>query len=74
VRILFFIVFYAIAFLLTLALSPWIMNLMIWAFKADPTFALIFGTIFTLIILIFLLHWLLKSVEKQIKKSRMGAY
>lgn len=74
VRILFFVVFYAIAILLTLALSPLIMNLMIWAFKADPTFALIFGTIFTLLILIFLLHWLLKSVEKYIKKSRMGAY
>lgn len=74
VRTLFAVVFYAIAVLLTLALSPWIMNLFIWAFKADRTFALIFGTIFTLVILIFLLHWMLKSVEKYLKKSRLGAY
>ena len=47
---------------------------MIWAFKADRTFALIFGTIFTMLILIFLLHWMLKSVEKYLKKSKMGAY
>lgn len=74
VRILFVIVLYAIALLLTLALSPWIMDFMIWAFKADRTFALIFGTIFTMLILILLLHWLLKSVEKYLKKSKMGAY
>jgi|GEM_PF-1270370 len=74
VRVLFFVVFYAIALLLTLALSPLIMDLMIRWFKADKTFALIFGTIFTMIILILLLHWMLKSVEKYLKKSRFGAY
>jgi hypothetical protein len=74
VRVLFVIVFYAIALLLTLALSPWIMDLIIRWFNADKMFALIFGSIFTMIIFILLLHWMLKSVEKYLKKSKLGAY
>jgi uncharacterized membrane protein required for colicin V production len=74
VRTLFFVVFYTIALLLTLALSPWMMDLIIRWFNADKMFALIFGTIFTMVILVVLLHWMLKSVEKYLKKSRFGAY
>jgi len=74
VRTLFFVVLYTIAVLLTLALSPLVMDLSIRWFKAGKVFALIFGTIFTLLILIFLLHWLLKSVEKYLTKSKLGAY
>jgi uncharacterized membrane protein required for colicin V production len=74
VRTLFFVVFYTIALLLTLAISPWVMDLSIRWFNADKMFALIFGTIITLVILIFLLHWMLKSVEKYLKKSKLGAY
>jgi len=74
VRSLFLVVLYTIALLLTLALSPWMMDLFIWAFRADKMFALIFGTILTMIILILLLHWMLRSVEKYLKKSKFGAY
>ena len=74
VRTLFFVVLYTIAVLLTLALSPLVMDLSVRWFKAGKVFALIFGTILTLLILIFLLHWLLKSVEKYLTKSKLGAY
>jgi hypothetical protein len=70
-QVLFVVVFYTIALLLTLALSPWIMDLIIRWFKADRMFALIFGSIFTMIILVFLLHWMLKSVEKYLKKKQV---
>ncbi len=73
VRTLFSIVFYAIAFLLTLAVSPWVMGLIIRWFGAEKMFALVFGTIFTMVLLVFLLHWLLKSVANYLKKSKLGA-
>jgi len=74
VRTLLFVVLYTIALLLALTLSHLVMDLSIRWFNADKVFALIFGTIFTLLVLIFLLHWLLKSVEKYLTKSRLGAY
>lgn len=73
-RTLFSVLKYAIAVLLTLVLAPWIMSLMINWFNADKMFALIFGTIFTMIGMIFLIQWLFKSVEKYLKKlSRTGS-
>ncbi|HJW29662.1 MAG TPA: CvpA family protein, partial [Saprospiraceae bacterium] len=74
VRTLFVIVSYTIALLLTLAISPWVMSLIIKWFNADKMFALIFGSIGTMLILILLFHWMFKSIEKYLRKSKLGAF
>ena len=71
-RTLFSIAGYAIAFFATLKLSPWMMDLMISWLKAGKMFALVFGTLLTLFLLILLITWLLKSVENYLKNSRFG--
>lgn len=73
IRTLFSVACYFIALILTLILSPYMMDLIIKVFKAGKVFALIFGTIFVMIVLIFLINWALKSVENYLKRTRIGA-
>ena len=74
VRTLLSVACYILALILTLAISPYVMDLIIRWFKADKVFALIFGTLFVMIILIFLINWLLKSSERRLQKTRLGSF
>ncbi len=72
-RTLFNIAGYTIALFVTLWITPSVMSLMIRWFGAGKMFALVFGTLLCLILLILLITWLLRSVETYLKNSKFGS-
>jgi membrane protein required for colicin V production len=73
VSTLFSILGYIIALLITLKISPWFSDFLISSFNIEKMFALIFGTLFILIVLIFLIRWLLKKVTAYLEQSKVSA-
>ena len=73
VSTLFSILGYIIALLITLKISPWWTGFLVSSFKIDKMFALIFGTLFLLLVLIFLIRWLLKKVTTYLEQSKISA-
>lgn len=63
---------YVAAVLLTLLISPWVMELMIRTLKTERMFALIFGTIGVFILLTFLIRWVVKSLGKRMEKGKLS--
>ena len=73
VSTLFSILGYIIALLITLKISPWFTDFLIKSFNIEKMFALIFGTMFILIILIFLIRRLLKKITAYLEQSKVSA-
>jgi len=73
VSTLFSILGYIIALLITLKISPWFTDFLIGSFNIEKMFALVFGTLFILILMIFLIRWLLKKVTAYMEKSKISA-
>jgi uncharacterized membrane protein required for colicin V production len=63
---------YFIALLVTLKISPWLMDFVTGSFNIGKMFALIFGTIAILVTLIFLIHWLFRRGETSFKKGKLS--
>lgn len=61
---------YVVALLLTLKLSPLLAEFMIRTVKAGKLFALIFGTIITLVVLIFVVHRLARRTGDYLTKHK----
>ena len=70
VSTLFSILGYIIALLITLKISPWFTDFLISSFNIEKMFALVFGTLFILIVLIFLIRALLKKVTTYLEQSK----
>lgn len=73
VSTLFSILGYIIALLITLKISPWFTDFLVNSLKIEKMFALIFGTLFLLLIFIFLIRWLLKKVTAYLEQSKISA-
>ena len=73
VSTLFSILGYIIALLITLKISPWFTDFLISSFNIEKMFALVFGTLFILIVLIFLIRALLKKVTTYLEQSKVSA-
>lgn len=73
VSTLFSILGYILALLITLKISPWFTDFLIGSFNIEKMFALIFGTLFILIALIFLIRGLLKKVTTYLEQSKVSA-
>ena len=64
---------YIIALLITLKISPWFTDFLVSSFKIEKMFALIFGTLFLLLLFIFLIRLLLKKVTAYLEQSKISA-
>jgi len=73
VSTLFSILGYILALLITLKISPWFTGFLTASFNVDKMFALVFGTLAILIMLIFLIRWLLKRVSAYLEKSKISS-
>jgi len=73
VSTLFSIAGYILALLITLKISPWFTDFLIHSFNMDKMFALIFGTLALLLLIIFLIRWLLKKVTTYLEQSKISA-
>ena len=72
VRTLIMVAAYTAAVMLTLKISPWLMDFLTGTFNMAKVFALIFGTIAILVALIFLVHWIARRVEDSFKKGKLS--
>ncbi len=71
-RTLIMVIAYTAALLITLKISPWLMDFLTGTFKIGKVFALIFGTIAILVLLIFIIHWLAKKIDTSFKKGKLS--
>jgi membrane protein required for colicin V production len=72
VRTLIMVVAYTVAVMLTLKISPWLMDFLTGTLHIGKVVALIFGTIAILVALIFLIHWIAKRVDASFKKGTLS--
>ena len=68
VRTLVMVAAYTVAVLVTLKISPWLMEFLVKTFPIGKVFALIFGTIASLVSLIFVVHWVAKKIDTSFQK------
>lgn len=74
VRTLIMVAAYTAAVMLTLKISPWLMDFLTGTFHMGKVFALIFGTIAILVLLIFLIHWAAKHIDASFKKGKLTGW
>lgn len=74
VRTLIMVAAYTAAVMLTLKISPWLMDFLTSTVKMGKVFALIFGTIAILVLLIFLIHWAAKRIDASFKKGKLAGW
>lgn len=72
VRTLVMVAAYTVAVLVTLKISPWLMEFLTNTFPIGKVFALIFGTIGILVSLIFLIHWVAKKLDTSFQKGKLS--
>jgi membrane protein required for colicin V production len=72
VRTLVMVAAYTVAVLVTLKISPWLMEFLSKTLPIGKVFALIFGTIAILVSLIFLIHWIAKKVDTSFQKGKLS--
>lgn len=72
VRTLVMVAAYTVAVLVTLKISPWLMEFLVKTFPIGKVFALIFGTIASLVSLIFVVHWVAKKIDTSFQKGRLS--
>ncbi len=72
VRTLVMVAAYSVAVLVTLKISPWLMEFLTKTFPIGKVFALIFGTIAILVTLIFLIHWVAKKIDTSFQKGKLS--
>lgn len=72
VRTLVMIAAYTIAVLVTLKISPLLMEFLTNSFNIGKVFSLIFGTIAILVSLIFAIHWIAKKVDTSFQKGKLS--
>jgi len=72
VRTLIMVSAYIVAVLVTLKISPWLMEFLTKTFSIGKVFALIFGTIAILVTLIFLIHWVAKKIDVSFQKGKLS--
>ena len=65
------VVAYIAALLLTLKFSPWLADSLVRLINIGKLPALIFGTILFLVVLIFLIHWSAKRIERSMNKGQL---
>jgi len=58
--------------LVTLKISPWLMDFLTNNFQIGKVFALIFGTIAIIVLLVFLVHFLAKRIANSFKKGKLS--
>ncbi len=64
---------YILVVLITLEITPWLVRFLIRNLHLEPIFALIFGTLAVLILLIFLVHKLAVRISQYFTKSKPPA-
>lgn len=72
-RSLVLIVAYLAAFVMTLIIAPWLAGFLSDTLPMGKLFALIFGTIGLLVLLIFLIHYIVRRVSKSHRKGNLTA-
>lgn len=72
VRTMIMVAAYTTAVLVTLKISPWLMEFVTKNFNIGKVFALIFGTIAILVALIFLIHWVAKKIDSSFQKGKLS--
>jgi membrane protein required for colicin V production len=72
VRTLVMVAAYTVAVLVTLKISPWLMEFLSKTLPIGKVFALIFGTIAILVSLIFLIHWIAKKLDTSFQKGKLS--
>jgi uncharacterized membrane protein required for colicin V production len=71
-RTLIMVLAYTLAVVVTLKISPLLMNFLTGTFNMGKVFALIFGTIAILVALIFLIHALAKKIDTSFSKGKLS--
>jgi len=72
VRTLVMVAAYTFAVLVTLKISPLLMEFLSKTLPIGKVFALIFGTIAILVTLIFLVHWIAKKIDTSFQKGKLS--
>lgn len=72
VRTLVMVAAYTFAVLVTLKISPLLMEFLTKTFSIGKVFALIFGTIAILVSLIFMIHWIAKKIDTSFQKGKLS--
>jgi uncharacterized membrane protein required for colicin V production len=72
VRTLVMVAAYTAAVLVTLKISPLLMEFLTKTFNIGKVFALIFGTIAILVSLIFMIHWIAKKMDTSFQKGKLS--
>ena len=74
IRTLFSLLSFVVGLLLTLKLSPYVIEFIESVFNADRLIALIVGLFLTMFITMGLIKWIGKSIEKMLQKAKLGTF